>query len=282
MDPIFQPVVDLMRSERVVALVAALGALLVGLLIARLASAAVRRIVARRGTAQQVMVARRTVFYGIMGISLIAALDRLGIDLKVLLGAAGVLTVAIGFASQTAASNLISGLFMLGDRFFVVGDIIRVSGTGTTGEVISLDMLAVKLRTPDNLSVRIPNEVIIKSEITNFTRFPIRRVAVLLSLPHDADLSRVRRVLFAVADRLPRCLDEPRPELVVNGFTESALDLELWVWARREVHLDVASELRVEIAAALAAEGIEVGVQRRLVRVVEGPRFVTDAGDEPR
>jgi hypothetical protein len=88
------------------------------------------------------------------------ALHQAGLKLGVLPGAAGILTVAIGFASQTSASNLISGLFVIAERPFVVGDIIRVAET--TGEVLSVDLLSVKIRTFDNLYVRIPNEGIIR------------------------------------------------------------------------------------------------------------------------
>ena len=83
--------------------------------------------------------------------------------------AAGLLTVALGFAAQTSASNLISGLFLLGERPFVVGDVIRLA-SGITGEVVGIDLLSVKIRTFDNLLVRVPNETLLKSELTNLTR----------------------------------------------------------------------------------------------------------------
>src|SRR5262245_9746602 len=101
----------------------------VGLLLARLCGAAVRRMVLGRATAQQAMVAQRLVYYGVLGVALVSALNHIGLDLSILLGAAGVLTVAVGFASQTSASNLISGLFLLGERSFVIGDTIRVGAT---------------------------------------------------------------------------------------------------------------------------------------------------------
>ena len=137
------------------------------------------------------------------------AMRELGFSLAVIMGAAGVLTVALGFASQTTASNLISGLFLIGERSFEIGDLIRV-GT-TTGEVLSIDALSVKLRTFDNLFVRIPNESLIKSEVTTLTRFPIRRLDLLLGVAYKEDIGRVQKVLTEVADRNPLCLDEPPP-----------------------------------------------------------------------
>src|SRR5690606_3033117 len=129
----------------------------------------------------------------------------LGFSLSVLLGAAGVLSVALGFASQTSASNLISGLFLIGEQPFQLGDTIKVGNT--TGEVLSIDLLSVKLRTFDNLYVRIPNESLIKSEMTNLTRFPIRRFDLLIGVAYKENISQVRQIMQNVADNNPLCMD---------------------------------------------------------------------------
>ena len=113
----------------------------VGFAAARIASGLAGRIVARRGSAQGQMLTQRFVFYGAISMTGFMLLDTLGVDVSVLLGAAGILTVALGFASQTSASNLISGLFLLGERPFLVGDVIQI-GT-RTGEVLSVDLLSV-------------------------------------------------------------------------------------------------------------------------------------------
>ena len=241
----------------------ALVTLAIGLLVARLAASTVRRAMTGRATAQQSMVARRTTFYGVLALTGIAVLERLGFDLSVLLGAAGILTVAIGFASQTSASNLISGLFLLGERPFVVGDVIRVGST--TGEVVSLDLLSMTLRTFDNLAVRIPNETLLKSEITNFTRFPIRRVDVAVGVAYDSDLAHVRRVLGEVAAAIPQCLDEPPPLFLVTGFGQSSVDLQFSVWAQRANFLEVANAVRQGILEAFRREGIEIPFPQQVV-----------------
>ena len=116
----------------------------------------------------------------------VSALRELGFKLSVLLGAAGVLTVAVGFASQTSASNIISGLFLLGERPFSVGDVIRVGST--TGEVLSIDLLSAKLRTFENLFVRIPNETLIKSEVTNLSRLPVRRLDLKIGIAYKEEV----------------------------------------------------------------------------------------------
>lgn len=234
---------------------------LVGLIGARLASRAVHRAVRRRVSVQQAMLARRIIYYGVLVLVLATALRELGFDLAVLLGAAGVATVAMGFAAQTSVSNLISGLFLIGERAFQVGDVIRVGAL--TGEVLSVDLLSVKLRTFDNLFVRVPNETLIKSEVTNLSRFPVRRLDVLLGVGYEADMAAVERVLRGVAERNALCLEEPQPLFIFTGFGESSLDLQFSVWGARENYLELGNSIRREIKAALDEAGINIPYPQR-------------------
>lgn len=235
--------------------------LLVGLLLARLASAAVGRAVGARLGKQESMLARRFVFYGLAVLLVATTLHQLGFKLSVLLGAAGVLTVAVGFASQTSASNLISGLFLIAERPFVVGDVITVEDT--TGEVLSIDLLSVKLRTFDNLYVRVPNESIIKTRITNLTYFPLRRADIQVGVAYKEDLPRVRDVLRAVADANPLCLEEPEPLFIFKGYGDSALEMQFSVWGKRENFLELRNGIQLEIKAAFDAAGIEIPFPHR-------------------
>ncbi len=237
--------------------------LVVGALLARLAGLGVGRVATRRFGPSQGILARRIVWYGLLFVVLATVLRQLGFDLGVLLGAAGILTVAIGFASQTSASNLISGLFLLAERPFTVGDVVMV-GT-TTGEVIAIDLLSVKLRTFDNLLVRIPNETLLKSEIRNLAGFPLRRIDVPVGVSYDADLEHVRDVLFAVADANPLCLDEPRPLFQVLAFGQSSIDLQFSAWTVRANFVAVKTALYIDIQKAFAAEGIVIPFPQRVV-----------------
>jgi small-conductance mechanosensitive channel len=211
--------------------------------------------------AQRTMILRRVSFYGITGLFAASALMELGFDLGVLLGAAGILTVAIGFASQTSASNVISGLFLLGERPFSVGDVIRVNGT--TGEVLSVDLLSVKLRTFDNLFVRIPNETMIKTEVTNLRRFPIRRFDLQVGVAYKEDLDRVREVLLDVADRNPLCLEEPAPVIIFQGYGESSINHQFSVWASTDNYLELRNSIPLEIKEAFDEAGIEIPFPHR-------------------
>ncbi len=275
-------------ADRVAQLVKALLTLVLGLMLARLISTGLWRLLNRRLTPQGGMLLRRAVQYSLLFLILASVLHQLGLRLDVLLGAAGILTVAIGFASQTSASNLISGLFLIAEHPFVVGDVIRVDQL--TGEVLSIDLLSVKIRTFDNLYVRVPNETIIKTQITNLTHFPIRRIDLRFGVAYKEDLQKVRDILMDVADRNPLCLEEPGPLFIFEGFGESALEFQFSVWGARENFLELRTGIQLEIKAALDAAGVEIPFPHRTlypgstgepfpVRVVSDPGA---GGDRPR
>jgi small-conductance mechanosensitive channel len=255
--------------------------LLVGWTIARLISSGFGKILERRSSPQTAMIFRRTVFYALLGIVLASALHQTGFKLGVLLGAAGVLTVAVGFASQTSASNLISGLFVIAERPFVVGDIIQVENM--IGKVLSIDLLSVKIRTFDNLYIRIPNEQIIKSPITNLTHFPIRRIDVQVGVAYKEDLAQVKRILFEVADKNPLCLEEPKPLYIFKGYGDSSLNIQFSVWAKRENYLDLLNSIHEDIKAAFDAAGIEIPFPHRTLYTgaATDPFPVRVVGGEP-
>ena len=182
---------ELVSTERILSLVQAGATLILGFVVARLAARGIGKALQKRVNPQHTMLAKRLSFYGVMGLVLISFLGQLGVDLSVLLGAAGILTIAIGFASQTSASNLVSGLFLMAEQPFVVDVWIQIDDV--VGTVLAIDLLAVRIRLFDNTMVRIPNESIIKSRLTNLTRFPIRRADINVGVAYkeDVDLSLI-------------------------------------------------------------------------------------------
>lgn len=253
----------LMTPEQFMNLLRAILILISGLVVARLAGSVAGRTVGARLGKQESMVTRRLVFYGLMGLTLAATLNQLGFNLGVLLGAAGILTVAIGFASQTSVSNLISGLFLIAERPFVVGDVITIEGQ--TGEVLSIDLLSVKLRTFDNLMVRVPNESIIKTRVTNLTRFPLRRADLQIGVAYKENLTRVHDTLIRVAEANPLCLDEPEPLFIFTGYGDSALTMQFSVWGVRENFLNLRNSMYLEIKTAFDEAGIEIPFPHRTI-----------------
>lgn len=244
-------------SAATLAWVRAILIIVVGFLVAQVCGRVLGRLAVRGMDRHRGMLIRRLVFYSLLILAIVLGLRQVSHDISnIFLGAAGILTVAVGFASQTSASNLISGLFLIGEKSFAIGDTIRVGDT--TGEVLSIDLLSVKLRTFDNLLVRLPNETLVKSEITNLSRFPIRRIDLNIGVGQQEDLARVRQVLMEVADGNPTVLIEPRPELRFTEFGDSSFNLQFCVWAQRQNYLATRNSLAEEIIAACKRYNIEL------------------------
>jgi small-conductance mechanosensitive channel len=237
--------------------------LIAGGLLARFARFGITRALPHIEVGQRLLLANIG-SYAIFGLFAISAMRQFGFDFTVLLGAAGIVTLAIGFASQTSASNLISGLFLVLERAVQPGDVITIGGR--TGEVVSVDLLSTKLRTFDNLMVRIPNETMVKSEIVALNRFPIRRVDLTVGVAYSSDLSLVQRTLLEVAQRNPLCLDEPAPLLIAQGFGDSSIDYLLAVWAKSENFLLLRNSITQEVKEAFDAAGIDIPYPQRTLQ----------------
>lgn len=245
----------------------ALIVVLVGLLIARAVARTLRKIMATTTkSAQRRMVVERGAFYAIVGLTAVVAIHQLGVDLSLFLGAAGFLTVALGFAAQTSTANLISGFFLMAEKPFEVNDIIEINGT--LGEVIEVGLISTTIRTFDNRMVRIPNESLMKSEFTNNTRYPIRRVDMKLRVAFEEDLDRIHALLVEVADHEPLCLDEPRPLFMVLGFGESGLDLQFSVWTETKNTIDVRNLMYDRIKRAFDAHHVRIPLPHRVITTI--------------
>ena len=216
----------------------------------------IRRLVEGRYSAQQGMVAGKVVLYLGFLVILVSVLMEMGFSLAPLLGAAGILGIALGFAAQTSVSNIISGFFLMAEQPFVVDDLVQVGET--TGRILSIDMLSVKLRTFDNRFVRIPNENLVKTEFINLTRFPIRRADINVGVAYKEDVARVRELLFQVAREHPLVLMEPEPQFHFMDYGASSLDFLFGIWTRTEHFFQVRNEVREEIKRRFDQEGIEI------------------------
>ena len=202
------------------------------------------------------LVARMVVNYGgVMAVLLVAA-RVVGIDITSLIATAGVATVAIGFAAQTSLGNLIAGLFLLVDRPFQVDDTVELEGR--LGIVREITLLSTLVRTFDGILVRWPNEVVLKSTILNYTRYPARRVEVRVGVAYGSDVARARQVLQDAVEDLEMVLLEPSCEVVTRGFLDSAVELEIRAWVQPSDFLAGRTAVVEAAHHALREAGIEI------------------------
>jgi|SRR5690554_395756 len=230
--------------------------LLVGLLLRNLIMRGMRKYVDTHTHPHKAILFKRAISYIVLFLFVIAALSELGFRSGLLLAAAGVLSVAVGFASQTSTSNFISGLFLLSEKSFKVGDIISVHNT--RGEVISVDWLAIKLRTFDNLYVRVPNDDLIKSHVINFSKFKVRRIDLHLTMDHKTDLGALEKVLFALVTPRTRYLAEPKPLLFRNQVNTFGIAVQFTVWVEQSDFFEAKSALIDLVINAIQEHGFRL------------------------
>lgn len=222
----------------------------------QLISFLVKRSLRKQLSRQRMMLISRTIVYtGYIGLVFIV-IRELNYDLTALFGAAGVVGIVIGVASQTSIGNIISGLFLVSEKSFELGDVVRIGDK--SGTVYSVDLLSIKIKTFDNLLIRIPNQTVISSELINVTRFPIRRLDFHLSVAYKEDLKKVKSVLENVARNNPLCLEEPEPVVIFQTFADSGITITFGIWFEKTNYLAVKNSILMEIKEAFEREGIEI------------------------
>lgn len=228
-----------------------------GFVIASFVGSLCNRVLPRYTSSHYTQLFRRLSYYSIIIISLLLAISTLHLDMKVL-GIATILTLAIGFASKTAASNIISGLFLVFEKPFEVGDHLEIDGV--FGELLSIDLLSIKILTYENSLLRIPNESLLQTNFVNLTKFPIRRLDTMLRIDLKADIDKVRKVLFDCARKNPLALESPPPQLLFVEFTDSAIVFKFAVWVKRQSFNELKHSLPVEIQKDFLANDIHLPV----------------------
>lgn len=248
---------DLEISQKALSMIINIGlTLAIGISVTYLLAFIFQRYIGKRLSQQSRMLIYKGITYAGFIIILFIILKELGLKLSALLGAAGVVGIILGIASQTSIGNIISGLFLVSEKTFELGDIIKIEDK--IGVVYSIDLLSIKIRTFDNLLLRIPNQKVISSDLTNITRFPIRRLDFEVSVAYKEDLEKVHSVLAEIAKDNPLCLDEPEPLILFRDFGSSGINILFGVWFEKPNYLTVKNSVFKTIKKRFNEEGIEI------------------------
>ncbi|MGI5101540.1 mechanosensitive ion channel family protein [Treponema vincentii] len=232
----------------------------------------VKKITVKKCSLQIQHIIDKGIRYAGFAVMVLTVFHRLGIDIRAILGAAGIAGVAIGFAAQTSISNIISGLFVITERAFRINDVIEVEGT--IGTVQSINLLSVILKTFDSQYVRIPNETIIKANLINYSQFPYRRVKTELGVAYGTDLRKLEQILLSVAKNNAFIIDDPAPSILWTSFSTSSIDLTLMAWTKIEDFVNLRNSLFVEIDERLKQENIEIPFQQLDIHI-KGNQTIT-------
>ncbi|MFV0259409.1 MAG: mechanosensitive ion channel family protein [Acidimicrobiales bacterium] len=196
--------------------------------------------------------------YVIVAFGTVYALDAIGIAIGPLLGALGVIGIALAFALQSLLENFVAGVLLQVRRPFNRGDEVRA--LEFEGRVLGVDSRTLSIRTPDGETVRLPNAEVLKHALVNLSVHGRRRTTVEVGVAYGTDVAEASRVLVDEVRRVDGVLPSPAPVAFGVRFGPSSIDLAVRYWHQPSI----AEEWRVRhlvvvaIADALAEAGITI------------------------
>ncbi|GAB4356500.1 MAG: mechanosensitive ion channel family protein [Oricola sp.] len=210
---------------------------------------------------------KTAVGYAGITIAALIGVSAAGLDLSQLALIAGALSLGIGFGLQNIVSNFVSGLILLAERPFKVGDWIEAGGI--SGTVKSINVRATEIETFQRKTMILPNSDLINSAVGNWThRNTLGRIEIPVGVSYNSDPNLVRDTLLQIAKDHPRILSNPEPYVVFANFGDSSLDFELRAYLPDINYvLTVTTEVRFAIFERFKAAGIEIPFPQRDVNL---------------
>lgn len=221
-----------------------------------------RKILLRRAGQQPFLggLLRQAVRLAALLIGLLLALDLLNATalLGALLGAAGIVGIAFGFAFRDVAENYIAGVLLSLRQPFLPNDHVVIDGH--EGRVAGLNSRATTLLTLEGNHLRLPNAQVFKGVILNYTRNPNRRFAFSLSVGNDVNLEQAQELGLATLTSMPGVLDDPKPTALVANAGDSSMTLRFSGWIdQRQTGFDkIRSEAIRLVKSAFDQAGIDM------------------------
>ncbi len=207
----------------------ALGILLGAIIIGRIVKTIIVRVLDSGSTDPFIAdLLGRLVAYVIVAFGTVYALDQVGVAIGPVLGALGVIGIAVAFALQSILEDFVAGVLLQVRRPFKRGDEIGV--LDVTGTILSVDSRTLTVRTPDGETVRLPNSEVIKNPITNLTLRGARRTTVIVGVEYGTDVASASMLIRDRVQALASIRNQPSTEVVAEQFGPSSIDLAVRYW----------------------------------------------------
>lgn len=202
------------------------------------------------------------------------------IDLTAWMASAGILGLAISFAAKDTLANLFSGVFIMADAPYQLGDFI-VLDSGERGDVTNIGIRSTRILTRDDVEITVPNSIMGNTKVTNEAggRHEKFRIRVKVGVAYGSDLDKVHAVLEDVAATLPDVCKSPAPRVRFRTFGNSSLDHELLCWVRKPVlRGKVLHMLNTAVYKRFEKEGIDIPFPQQDLHVRSTiPNLIKDA-----
>ncbi|WP_437215598.1 small-conductance mechanosensitive channel MscS [Pectobacterium sp. LFLA-215] len=210
-------------------IVAALVILIVGLVIARIVSGTINKLMINRSIDSTVAdFLSALVRYGIIAFTLIAVLSRVGVQTASVIAVLGAAGLAVGLALQGSLANFAAGVLLVIFRPFRAGEWVDLGGV--SGSVTQVQIFSTTLRTADGKIIVVPNGKIIAGNIINSSREPDRRTEIIVGVAYDADIDVVKKLLGDIVAADERIQHDKGVTIRLNEMAASSLNFVVRVW----------------------------------------------------
>lgn len=215
---------------------------------------------------------RRLSFILLLFLATAMALQEMGKDVTALIATASVASLAVALAAQDTLSNMISGIMIMLDRPFRIGDRIEF-GDGKVGDVLEIGMRSTRILSVDNHVLVVPNKELANERIVNHKLLdPKVRLVQGVGVAYSSDTAQVKSLMLSIAQATPHVLKEPAPQVLLLDFQDSALYFELRCWVEHYRDYWMTKDaLNTAIKEAFDRHGISIPFPQREVRVIGLP-----------
>ncbi|GFZ97465.1 MAG: mechanosensitive ion channel protein [Sphingomonadales bacterium CG12_big_fil_rev_8_21_14_0_65_65_10] len=243
----------------------AFAVLVIGLLVARLVSRWVHRALTNSPRFEPTVAnfLSNLVKYALWALVLVTVLSQFGVETTSILAALGGMALAIGLALQGTLSNVASGVMILVQKPFKVGE--GISAGSVTGTVQQIGLFTTEVRQFDGLFVMVPNSELWNQAIVNFNRHPTRRFELVVGIGYQDSMTQAREELMALARADERVLEDPAPVTFVNSLDDSSVGIGLRVWCETPNYLGLSWDLTEKAKARFDDVGISIPYPQREV-----------------
>jgi len=207
----------------------------------------------------------RTIKNVVFLVGFAVALTALEIDITPILAAIGAAGLVVGLALQGTLSNFASGLMILINRPFDVGNVVTAGGI--TGVVNQMNLVSTTFRTFDNQTIHVPNNEIWNNVITNITANQTRRVDLEFGISYDDDFERAEEIIRDVVSSHELVLEDPAPVVVTHALADSSVNVICWPWAKTSDWWQVKTEVTREVKRRFDQAGLTIPYPQRDVHV---------------
>lgn len=197
----------------------------------------------------------------------VAFLQHMGLNMGPVLAGLGISGVILGFAFQETIGNLLSGVMIVINAPFRIGDYIETGAF--SGTVTDMDMICVILSTPDNKKITMSNKLVWGNPIVNFSNIERRRVELTVSVSYNTDLQVVREVVWKILNSYSEILPDPAPVVEVNKLNASSIDFVVRPWTKPADYWKVYWRFNGEILGKLAEVGVTVPFNQLDVHIID-------------